>query len=195
LAPLAQIAEAAEGRLKLVGADALVSDDAALLAAHAPGAPWAVVSNLPYNVGAALMLKWLLGPLRPRRLALMFQAEVAERIIAHPGQAAYGRLSVIVQALCRAEIVMRLPARAFTPPPKVDSAVVRLEPLADRPADALLTRLQQLTAAAFGQRRKMLRSSLRSLDGERLCAAAGVDPQARAEDVPVGAYLAMAAAG
>jgi 16S rRNA (adenine1518-N6/adenine1519-N6)-dimethyltransferase len=101
-------------------------------------------------------------------------------------------LSVLAQALAEAKVVMELPARAFTPPPKVDSAVVRLTPRTDRPSDAQVERLQRVTAAAFGQRRKMLRSSLKPLGGEALCEAVGVDPSARAEDIPVAQYLALA---
>src|ERR1700761_5482025 len=111
---LAELAAAAEGSLQVVGADALRSDDPALLAAHAPGAPIRIVSNLPYNVGAPLLTKWLTGPLRPEAMALMFQKEVAQRIAAPVGDEAYGRLSVLTQALGRAEVVMDLPARAFT---------------------------------------------------------------------------------
>ncbi|MDR3511340.1 MAG: 16S rRNA (adenine(1518)-N(6)/adenine(1519)-N(6))-dimethyltransferase RsmA [Caulobacteraceae bacterium] len=187
------LAEAAQGRLTVINADALASDDAALLAAHAPGLPCRVVSNLPYNVGTVLLIKWLLGPLRPEAMALMFQKEVAQRICAGVREEAYGRLAVIAQAVCRARMVMDLPARAFTPPPKVDSAVVLLEPLAERPTDAVLAALEKVTAAAFGQRRKMLRSSLKPVGGEALCAAAGVDPQARAEEIPVAGFLALAA--
>ena len=121
----------------------------------------------------------------------MFQKEVADRIVAAPKVKAYGRLSVLAQALCDAEIVMELPARAFTPPPKVASAVVRLTPWPTRPPEAELKALQQLTAAAFGQRRKMLRSSLKGLGGEALCRVTGIDPDARAETVPVAGFLAM----
>jgi 16S rRNA (adenine1518-N6/adenine1519-N6)-dimethyltransferase len=190
---LAELAGAADGRLSVVEADALASDDAALLAAHGPDLACRIVSNLPYNVGTALLIKWLTGPLRPEAMALMFQKEVAQRIAAGVGQDAYGRLAVITQAVCRAQIVMDLPARAFTPPPKVDSAVVLLTPLTERPSDALLAALERVTAAAFGQRRKMLRSSLKPIGGEALCAAAGVDPQARAEEIPVAGFLALAA--
>jgi 16S rRNA (adenine1518-N6/adenine1519-N6)-dimethyltransferase len=190
---LGELAEAAGGALQVVSADALASDDAALLAAHAPGRPCRIVSNLPYNVGTALLIKWLCGPLRPQAMALMFQKEVAQRIAAGAGDDAYGRLAVIAQALCRAQVVMELPARAFTPPPKVDSAVVLLTPLADRPSDARIAALERVTAAAFGQRRKMLRSSLKPLGGEALCAAAGVDPQRRAEEIPIEGFLALAA--
>src|SRR5262249_28029126 len=146
-----------EDRLQVVQADALAADEAAL----ARG-PASVVANLPYNVGTPLLVKWLTGAFRPESMTLMFQKEVARRIVAAVGEADYGRLAVLAQATRRAAIVMDLPARAFTPPPKVASAVVRLDPLADPPPDALIAALQQVGAAAFGQRRKMLRSSLRS---------------------------------
>jgi 16S rRNA (adenine1518-N6/adenine1519-N6)-dimethyltransferase len=122
----------------------------------------------------------------------MFQKEVAERIAAAPGSKTYGRLSVLAQALCETKVVMELPPRAFTPPPKVASAVVQLTPRPDRPSDQIVERLQHLTAAAFGQRRKMLRSSLKPLGGEALCAAVGIEPSLRAEAVTVAQFLAMA---
>jgi 16S rRNA (adenine1518-N6/adenine1519-N6)-dimethyltransferase len=118
---------------------------------------------------------------------------VASRIVAAPGSADYGRLAVIVQALAEARIALKLPARAFTPPPKVDSAVVRIDPRADPPADALIEVLQRVTAAAFGQRRKMLRSSLKPLGGAALCEAVGIAPDRRAETLSVDAFLALAA--
>jgi 16S rRNA (adenine1518-N6/adenine1519-N6)-dimethyltransferase len=183
---LEALAAHAEGRLIIVQADALeLGADAA-----PPGAP--VVANLPYNVATPLLVGWLTNAWRPRAMTLMFQKEVAERIVAAPGSKDYGRLSVLAQALAETRIVMELPARAFTPPPKVDSAVVSLTPHAERPSDALVERLQRVTAAAFGQRRKMLRSSLKPLGGEALCEAVGVDPTARAEDLSVAQYLALA---
>ncbi len=189
---LDEVAAAAEGRLTVIQADALAVDESALLAEHAPGRPVHVVANLPYNVGTPLLIKWLTGPLRPMRMALMFQKEVAERIAAGVGDEAYGRLAVISQALCSAQIAMTLPARAFTPPPRVDSAVVTLTPLSARPEDVVIGALERLTAAAFGQRRKMLRSSLKSLGGEALCARAGLEPDRRAETVPVSGFLTLA---
>ena len=185
---LADLAAAAPGRLTIVEADALAVDEDAL----AQGGPAHIVSNLPYNVGTPLLVKWLTGPFRPVAMTLMFQREVADRIVAPPGGRDYGRLGVLAQAVCHAEKAMDLPARAFTPPPKVASAVIRLTPLAQRPSDTRLKALQQVTQAAFGQRRKMLRSSLRSLGGESLCQAAGLDPNARAETIPVAGFLAMA---
>ena len=190
---LGELGEAAGGRLSVERADALAMDDVALLERHASGLPVRIVSNLPYNIGTALLIKWLTGPLRPQAMALMFQKEVAQRIVAGVGDNAYGRLAVIAQALCEARIVMDLPARAFTPPPKVDSAVVLLTPLPDRPTDALIAALEKVTAAAFGQRRKMLRSSLKPIGGEALCVAAGIKPQARAEEIAVAGFLALAA--
>jgi 16S rRNA (adenine1518-N6/adenine1519-N6)-dimethyltransferase len=157
-----------------------------------PGAPVRIVANLPYNVGTPLLIKWLAGPLRPEGMSLMFQKEVAQRIVAKANAEAYGRLAVICQAVAGAEIVMDLPARAFTPPPKVASAVVRLTPRPDRPSDADLKALQVVTHEAFGQRRKMLKSSLKSLGGAALCEAAGIDPEARAETVDVAGFLALA---
>ncbi|WP_293899734.1 16S rRNA (adenine(1518)-N(6)/adenine(1519)-N(6))-dimethyltransferase RsmA [Phenylobacterium sp.] len=186
--PLLDEISAASSSLNVIFADALKIDEAQL----ASGAPAHVVSNLPYNVGTPLLIKWLTGPWTPASLTLMFQREVADRITEGPGEDAYGRLAVIVQATCAAHRVMDAPARAFTPPPKVDSAVVRLEPRADRPSPERLTALQTVTAAAFGQRRKMLRSSLKVLGGDDLIAAAGLDPQARAEVVPVDGFLALA---
>ena len=191
---LAELQAAEPGRLTVVEADALAVNEAALLAEHAPDAPALIVANLPYNVATPLLVKWLTGPFTPEAMVLMFQKEVAQRIAARPGEDAYGRLSVLAGALSDAAIAMTLPARAFTPPPKVESAVVVLTPRADRPSAPLISALEKVTAAAFGQRRKMLRSSLRSLGGEALCAAAGIDPNARAETIPVEGFLRLAAA-
>lgn len=187
--PLLEELAEAEPRLALLFGDALRADEAAI----AGDAPAHLVSNLPYNVGTPLLIKWLTGPWTPASLTLMFQKEVADRIVARPGDDAYGRLAVIVQATCQAQRVMEAPARAFTPPPKVDSAVVRLLPRADRPEPELIGALERVTAAAFGQRRKMLRSSLKSLGGEAVVAAAGLDPQARAETIDLAGFLRLAA--
>ncbi len=191
---LAELAGLADGRLTVVEADALEVDETALLAVHAPGLPARIVANLPYNVATPLLIKWLTGPFQPVSMTLMFQKEVADRIAAPAGSDAYGRLSVLAQALAEASIVMKLPARAFTPPPKVDSAVVRLDPRADRPSDELTKRLETVTRSAFGQRRKMLRSSLKPIGGEALLRAAGVDPDARAETIPIEGFLRLAEA-
>ncbi len=176
-----------EDRLEIVLADALAADESSLCS----GAPASIVANLPYNVGTPLLIKWLTGSFRPTSMTLMFQKEVAQRISAPPGADAYGRLAVIAQACADARIVMEIPARAFTPPPRVDSAVVRLDPLAEPPSARRLEALQAITAAAFGQRRKMLRTSLRSLGGEKLCSDAGVAPDARAETIDVAGFLRL----
>jgi 16S rRNA (adenine1518-N6/adenine1519-N6)-dimethyltransferase len=186
---LENLAQAAEpGALTLEFADALAADEAALMGREAGH----VVSNLPYNVGTALLIKWLTGRWTPTSMTLMFQKEVAQRIVAPVDGQAYGRLAVIARATCEVQIVMDVPARAFTPPPKVESAVVRLTPRPDRPPAPRLDALQKLTAAAFGQRRKMLRASLKALGGEPLIEAAGLNPQARAETVDVEGFLRLA---
>jgi 16S rRNA (adenine1518-N6/adenine1519-N6)-dimethyltransferase len=185
---LEDLAQAADGALRVIRADALAIDEAEL----SGGRPAAIVSNLPYNVGTPLLIKWLTGPFQPTAMTLMFQKEVAQRVVAPPGAAAFGRLAVIAQACAEATLVMEAPARAFTPPPKVDSAVVRLVPRNDRPEPPRLAALQKITQAAFGQRRKMLRSSLKPLGGEALCRLAGVSPEARAETISVDGFLRLA---
>jgi 16S rRNA (adenine1518-N6/adenine1519-N6)-dimethyltransferase len=192
VAHLATLAEAAPGRLTVVEGDALSVDEAALVAAHAPGAEACIVANLPYNVATPLLIKWLIGAFKPPSMSLMFQKEVADRIAAPVGADAYGRLSVLAQALAEAQVVMKLPGRAFTPPPKVESAVVRLDRRTDGPSDDLVKKLEAVTRAAFGQRRKMLRSSLKPLGGEAWLRAAGIEPDARAETVPIDAFLRLA---
>ena len=187
---LEELGAEADGRLTVIEGDALAVAEADLLG----GAPGHIVSNLPYNVGTPLLIKWLTGPWRPRSMTLMFPKEVADRIAARPGSSAYGRLGVISQAVCEARVIMDLPARAFTPPPKVASAVVRLVPRAVSPPADQLRSLERVTAAAFGQRRKMLRSSLKTLGGEALCREAGVDPDARAETIDVAGFLRLAQA-
>ena len=151
-----------------------------------------IVSNLPYNVGTPLLIKWLTGPWQPLSMTLMFQLEVALRVVAPVGDNDYGRLSVIAQVLCDCEKLMDLPARAFTPPPKVDSAVVALKPKAERPDKAIIKNLEKVTAAAFGQRRKMLRASLKPLGGEALLEKAGIVPTERAEQVSPQEFLRLA---
>jgi 16S rRNA (adenine1518-N6/adenine1519-N6)-dimethyltransferase len=187
--PLLSELDDGSGRLAIVEGDALKVREADLVEGEAH-----VVSNLPYNVGTALLIKWLTGSWLPHALTLMFQKEVAERIVAAPGDEAYGRLAVIAQAVCEARLVMHLPAAAFTPPPKVASAVVHLVPKADRPDWEMLKRLERVTAAAFGQRRKMLRSSLKQLGGAALCEAAGIAPDDRAEVVDLAGFLRLAGA-
>ena len=185
--PLLSELDTGDGRLAIVEGDALKVDEADLVEG-----PAHLVSNLPYNVGTPLLIKWLTGPWTPLTLTLMFQKEVAERIVAAPGDDAYGRLAVIAQATASARIVMHLPAAAFTPPPRVASAVVHLIPRPDRPTPDLLKRLERVTGAAFGQRRKMLRSSLKPLGGATLCETAGIDPDARAETIDVAGFLRLA---
>jgi 16S rRNA (adenine1518-N6/adenine1519-N6)-dimethyltransferase len=187
--PLLSELDDGSGRFRIVEGDALKVREAELV-----DGPAHLVSNLPYNVGTALLIKWLTGPWTPYALTLMFQKEVAERIVAGVGDDAYGRLAVISQAICEARLVMHLPAAAFTPPPKVASAVVHLTPLPVRPDPTLLKNLEKVTAAAFGQRRKMLRSSLKPIGGEALCEAAGIEPTRRAEEIDVAGFLRLAAA-
>ncbi|MBU6407386.1 MAG: 16S rRNA (adenine(1518)-N(6)/adenine(1519)-N(6))-dimethyltransferase RsmA [Alphaproteobacteria bacterium] len=190
---LQELLASAPGRGRLIVADAVVADEAALLAEAGSSGPASIVSNLPYNVGTPLLVKWLKAPIAWRGpMTLMFQKEVADRIAAQPGTSAYGRLAVLAQAVCQAGLVAEIPARAFSPPPKVASAVVRLTTLPAPFAD--LAALEVVTAAAFGQRRKMLRSALKSLGGdhEALIASAGLDPQSRAETIPVAGFIALA---
>ena len=191
LPALAEIAEAYPGRLSVIEADALSTDIAALAGDHGPVK---IVANLPYNIGTELLVRWLTPPRWPPRwqsLTLMFQKEVAQRITAEPGRGAYGRLSVLAGWRTRSRIVFDLPPQAFTPPPKVTSSVVHLEPRAEPlPADAAT--LARVTEAAFGQRRKMLRQSLKSLGAERLLAATGIDGTRRAETLRVEEFVALA---
>lgn len=189
IAALAPLAEAHPGRLRVIAADALAADLASLVPP-----PRAIVANLPYNIGTALLVRWLSEADRFESMTLMFQAEVAERIVATPGGAAYGRLAVLAGFVAKARIVMRIPPAAFTPPPKVWSAVVRIVPRPQQPSPALFRALERVTAAAFGQRRKMLRSALRPLgDAEALLARAGIDPTRRAETLSVEEFSRLAA--
>jgi 16S rRNA (adenine1518-N6/adenine1519-N6)-dimethyltransferase len=192
LAALQELAAAAGGRLRLIEADART----VRLADLAPDQAFVVVSNLPFNVGTELLLGWL-GQLRHiTRMVLMFQKEVADRLRAAPGSGAYGRLSILVQACCRVERLFDLPAGAFQPPPKVAASVLRLEPRADRPEPVVLRQLERITAAAFGKRRKMLRTSLSGL-GVPLATwlgPAGVRPEARAEEIDVAGWITLARA-
>jgi 16S rRNA (adenine1518-N6/adenine1519-N6)-dimethyltransferase len=190
---LNEIAAAAGGRLTIVEADALAVDEPALIAAHASGLPALVVANLPYNVGTPLLVKWLARPRWWEALVLMFQEEVAQRIVAKPDDEAYGRLAVLASLRSTPAYGFGVPARAFTPAPKVDSAVVRLDPHPAPFED--VAALEHVTSAAFGQRRKMLRRSLRSLgDADALIAATGLNPEARPETVPPERFAALAGA-
>jgi 16S rRNA (adenine1518-N6/adenine1519-N6)-dimethyltransferase len=168
------------GRLIVVEADALK-----LKLPEITPAPRAIIANLPYNIGTPLLIRWLGEAAAYQSMTLMFQLEVAARIVAAPNTAAYGRLSVISQFVCDADIAMVVPAGAFSPPPKVESAVVRLTPKAVQPTHQKFAAMERLTAAAFGQRRKMLRGALRGLGGEALCAAAGIAADRRAETLTV----------
>jgi len=192
LPALAQIAGAAPGRLTVLEGDALEIDPEEHLTP-----PIRVVANLPYNVGTELLIRWLTPADWPpfwQTLTLMFQREVAERIVAQPGSRAYGRLAILAQWRCDARIVMHLPPGAFTPPPRVSSAVVHLSalPAPRYPADARI--LERLVARAFNQRRKMLRAALRGVapDIEDRLAAAGIAPTDRAETVDLERFCALA---
>jgi 16S rRNA (adenine1518-N6/adenine1519-N6)-dimethyltransferase len=185
------LGESTGGFLRVIEGDGLIVDPVV----ETP-APRAIVANLPYNVGTQMLINWLARIGEYESMTLMFQREVADRIVAEPGSKAYGRLSVLCQLCCTVERLMVLPARAFTPPPKIDSAVIRLLPRADLPASEMLANLQKVTAAAFGQRRKMLRSSLKSAfdEPEIVLAEAGILPTARAEEIAPAGFLKLAAA-
>ncbi len=192
LPALAEIAAAYPGRLTVVEGDAMEIDALARLSP-----PVRIVANLPYNVGTELLVRWLTPKVWPpawESLTLMFQREVAQRIVAQPGSKAYGRLAILAQWRCDARLVMDLPPEAFTPPPKVRSAVVHLTALpAPRfPADAAM--LSKVVAAAFNQRRKMLRAALRGLapDIEEMLTAAGIPPTARAEEIGIEGFCRLA---
>jgi 16S rRNA (adenine1518-N6/adenine1519-N6)-dimethyltransferase len=192
LPALEEIARAWPGKLQIISADALELDEAAILPQGAR-----VAANLPYNVGTAILIKWLTAEQWPplwASLSLMFQKEVAQRITAQPGTEHYGRLSVLAQWRCTAKILFDVNRGAFVPPPSVTSAIVRLEPRAVPLAPAKLSDLEKVTAAAFGQRRKMLRQSLKVLGGEVLLEKAGIDPTARPEDLKIDQFAALARA-
>jgi 16S rRNA (adenine1518-N6/adenine1519-N6)-dimethyltransferase len=174
-------------RLRVVAGDALALDLSSLVPA-----PRQIVANLPYNIASPLLVGWLRQAAAWERLTLMFQQEVAERICAAPGTPAYGRLSVIAQWPCVAEFRLRIPPAAFVPPPKVWSAVVVLTPHPTQPPPELFRAMERLTAAAFGQRRKMLRGSLRPLGGEALLARAAIAPDRRAETLSIAEFDALA---
>ena len=188
VAALAELSEAHPGRLEVMEADALKVDAAALLPA-----PRRIVANLPYNVATPLLVGWLRGAAAIESMTLMFQQEVAERITAAPGTEMYGRLGVLAQWRCRTSLLLTLPPGAFSPPPKVWSAVVGLVPLPEDPGPALFATMERLTAAAFGQRRKMLRGSLKSLgEAEALLGAAEIDPTRRAETLTIAEFDRLA---
>lgn len=174
-------------RLHVVRQDALKLDAASL----AP-APRQIIANLPYNVATPLLVGWLKQAASWERLSLMFQLEVAERICAAPDTSAYGRLAVLSQWCASCSVALRIPPGAFSPPPKVHSAVAVLIPHAEQPEPALFRAMERVTAAAFGQRRKMLRSSLKSIGGEALLAEAGIEPTRRAETLSVAEFARLA---
>lgn len=191
IAALGELAAQAEGRLEIIEADALAVDIAELGEQRLT-----IVANLPYNVGTPLLLRWLDRLEHVETMILMFQREVAERLLARPGSGAYGRLSVLVQWLCEGRLVMHLPSGAFLPPPKVASSLVELTPRPMPAAPADKRALERVLAAAFGQRRKMLRSSLKALTptSERLLELAGIDATRRAEELDVEAFCRLARA-
>jgi 16S rRNA (adenine1518-N6/adenine1519-N6)-dimethyltransferase len=178
---------AADPRLTVVEADALRVDLPGLVPR-----PRQIVANLPYNVASPLLVRWLRQAGAYERMTLMFQREVAERIVADPATEAYGRLSVLAGWICERHIAVRLPPAAFVPPPKVWSAVVVLTPRAVQPEPDLFAAMERLTAAAFGQRRKMLRGALKPLGGEALLARAGIAPERRAETLSVAEFDRLA---
>ena len=187
---LDEIAAAYPGRLEIVEADALALDLAAL-----GRPPRRIAANLPYNVGTPLLIGWLRQAEAFESITVMLQKEVADRLAAAPGSADYGRLAIVAQWRCRVRPQFNVAREAFTPPPNVASTVIRLEPLAEPLAPARLATLERVTAAAFGQRRKMLRASLRQLgDAAALLAAAGIDGTRRAEELTVAEFCALARA-
>ncbi len=194
IAALQEIADHYPGRVDIVMADALSFDPRA----HLDGSPVRIVANLPYNIATALLVSWVsIEPWPPwyETAILMFQREVAERVVAAPGSKSYGRLSVLVQWRCEARIVFDVNPSAFVPPPKVTSSLVRLLPRA-APLACDRALLEAVTQAAFGQRRKMLRQSLRTLgaDVSALLSTAGLSPTARAEDISVAGFVSLATA-
>lgn len=191
LPALAELEQVFAQRLRVIEADALAVDERAEAGDGAH-----VVANLPYNVGTALLLRWLGGDWPPwwASLTLMFQKEVAERIVASPNSEHYGRLSIAAQWRSRPRIAMTVNRSAFVPPPKVTSAVVHIVP-GDAPEGVSPATLERLTEAAFGQRRKMLRSSLKAVPGAlEALEALGIDPARRAETLPVEAWVRLALA-
>ncbi len=192
IAALNDIAAAYPGQLEVINGDALEIDPLAHLTP-----PIRVAANLPYNVGTELLVRWLTPPEWPpfwQSLTLMFQREVAERIVAQPGSKAYGRLAILAQWRAEARIAMSLPPGAFTPPPKVSSAVVHLTALPEPRYPAGAATLSRVVATAFNQRRKMLRASLKGAapDIEDRLIAAGIKPTDRAEQIPLEAFCALA---
>jgi 16S rRNA (adenine1518-N6/adenine1519-N6)-dimethyltransferase len=194
LSALSVVSAHYDGRLEVIEGDALKLDATGHLTA-----PYRIVANLPYNIGTELFVRWMTPPGWPpawSSLTLMFQREVAERICAKPGSSAWGRLSVLAQWRSEARIAFEVSPKAFTPPPKIWSAVVHVTPLAEPRFPATPKTLEQVTMAGFGQRRKMLRQSLKqvSADSIALCEAAGVEPTLRAENLDIEAFCGLARA-
>ncbi len=194
LPALDEIAEVYPGQMDVISADAMTLDEAILVPQGAR-----IAANLPYNVGTALLIKWLTAAQWPpfwQSATLMFQREVAERLAAKPGSEHYGRLSVLAQWRCRVKILFDVNRNAFVPPPSVTSSIVRLEPRPEPLAPARLEDLEKITAAAFGQRRKMLRQSLKGLapDAEARITSAGIAPTARPEDLSIADFAALSRA-
>lgn len=183
---LEPLVQAYKGRFTLIEGDALATDLIALSAA-----PRAIIANLPYNIGTTLLLSWLPILDQFQSLTLMLQTEVVDRLLAKPDTEAYCRLSVLTQFCAEGQRVMKVPARAFTPPPKIESTVVHLTPRKDRPDDVAFETLQKVVTIAFAQPRKMLRTSLKAMGGEALLKKAGVDPSWRAGQLPLQAFEAL----
>ncbi|MBU1317336.1 MAG: 16S rRNA (adenine(1518)-N(6)/adenine(1519)-N(6))-dimethyltransferase RsmA [Alphaproteobacteria bacterium] len=190
LPAMAEIADHYPGRLEVIEGDALKVDFAALV----PEGPVKIIANLPYNIGTQLLINWLLPERWPPfwdSLTLMFQREVGQRIVADESDDHYGRLGVLAGWRTDAHMVFDVPPQAFTPPPKVTSTVVHLTPR-QAPLDCDVTKLEKVTQAAFGQRRKMLRQSVKSLGGEALLTKAGIDSSRRAETLSVEEFVTLA---
>jgi 16S rRNA (adenine1518-N6/adenine1519-N6)-dimethyltransferase len=189
MAALEELNQASGGRLRVIPADAMKIDERAEAGDGAH-----IASNLPYNVGTALFVRWMTLDSWPpwwRSLTLMFQKEVAERIVAKPGTGAYGRLAVLAQWRAKPAVAMNVHRSAFVPPPKVMSAVIHVVP-GEQPDGISMAMIEALTAAAFGQRRKMLRQSLKSVVGAvETLTAVGIDPERRAETLSVDEFVAL----
>lgn len=190
---LSSLREASGGRLDVVAGDALKTDLSTLAKQHGGAEPFKIVANLPYNIATPLFVRWLEeihhDKNRYDELVLMFQKEVAQRIVATPGTKAYGRLSILSQWLCDAKIAFDVPASAFIPPPKVTSSIVRMVPRKSADQTIPFNIMERLTAAAFGQRRKMIRGSMK--DYMPQIEACGIDPTLRAEDLSVMNFVAL----
>ena len=186
-AVLSSLSVAAGDRLTLIEADALTSPIWEL-----GTAPRRIIANLPYNIATTLLIQWLSHASCFDSMTLMFQREVAERITARPGEAAYGRLSVLTRWLADAEILFDVPASAFVPPPKIISSIVQIVPLAQPRYPCSQHALEFITRTAFGQRRKMLRSSLKKINGDQLLAEAGIAPESRPQDIDIEKFCKLA---